>query len=117
MNILLAEDDIAVRLMMRRFLSRNDERNITEAADGGEAVSMICNGERFDLIITDFNMPNADGLEVCRNAKEFQPQATVIMLSGLMCDTLAQRAISLGAHHCFEKPVEFESLERVIKSI
>ncbi|MGE5679369.1 MAG: ABC transporter substrate-binding protein, partial [Bacillota bacterium] len=64
MKILLVEDASVMRKMERKTLDAIGLKNITEAEDGNDAISKLSSGEQFDLIISDWNMPNKDGYEL-----------------------------------------------------
>lgn len=63
-KILLVEDASVMRKMERKTLDAIGMNNITEAEDGNDAIAKLSSGEKFDLIISDWNMPNKDGYEL-----------------------------------------------------
>ncbi|MGE5499328.1 MAG: response regulator, partial [Syntrophothermus sp.] len=63
-KILLVEDASVMRKMERKTLDAIGMKNITEAEDGNDAIAKLSSGEKFDLIISDWNMPNKDGYEL-----------------------------------------------------
>jgi len=65
LEVLVVDDSTMVRKMICRTLNKMDIEKITEANDGVEAVSLI-KIIRYDLIVTDFNMPEVDGHELLR---------------------------------------------------
>ena len=65
LEVLVVDDSTMVRKMIYRTLKKMDIEKITEANDGVEAVSLI-KIIRYDLIVTDFNMPEVDGHELLR---------------------------------------------------
>ena len=70
-SILLVEDDPAVRESIRLLLSI-DRHTVTEAANGREALH-IFTGSRYDLVITDYLMPEMLGDELAQNIKNLAP--------------------------------------------
>nr|HPJ16109.1 response regulator [Spirochaetota bacterium] len=71
-DILIVDDAASIRQALSFVLSNNGF-NVTEAADGDEALEK-CGAKRFDLIISDVNMPNTDGLtfaERLKNNKDY----------------------------------------------
>ncbi|ETR72296.1 MAG: response regulator receiver modulated metal dependent phosphohydrolase [Candidatus Magnetoglobus multicellularis str. Araruama] len=96
-NILLVEDSSMIRKYIRRVLSPLDA-SITDAEDGLIAMHKIKNNS-FDLIITDIDMPNMDGIELCQQLKK---QANtrgipIIMVSTLDADEDIDRGFQAGA--------------------
>ncbi len=63
-SILIVDDSNSVRMAIRMALTGAGYA-VTEAADGAQGLSKA-NGSRFDMIITDLNMPNMDGLSMIR---------------------------------------------------
>ncbi len=110
MQILLVEDDAATRLMIRRVLEK-EGFGVTEAADGVEA--MACFGlAPPDIVITDYQMPRMDGLQLCRELKEargglFIP---IVMLTAGQDSELLRQSLQAGASEFLNKPVQVEEL-------
>lgn len=80
-SIMIVDDDERIRRILSDFLKREGFK-ITEAADGGEAISFF-NGNTadFDLVILDVMMPVADGWTVLRHIKDTSPNTAVMMLT------------------------------------
>jgi len=78
-RILLVEDERAVRETLRLLLSR-DAHTIVEANNGAEAFALFLGG-KFDLVLTDFEMPFVKGDELATKIKRVAPQQPVLMLT------------------------------------
>ncbi len=83
-------------------------RNSAEAADE------IRRGY-FDLILSDIKMPDLSGIDLLKLAREVDPQALVVLMTGYGSLESALEAIGLGAYDYLLKPVEFPQLELVIR--
>ncbi len=83
---ILAVDDDPIVLMSLRNMLELDGGEITVAAGGQIGVDAfeqsLRDGTPYDIVVTDFGMPQMDGREVARRVKELRPQTMVIMLSG-----------------------------------
>ena len=79
-TILLVEDHDDLRGCLRRRLEA-DRHRVVEAADGNEAIRSWSEHQP-DLIITDFNMPRMNGLEVIQAVAAHQPALPIILMSG-----------------------------------
>lgn len=91
---------------------------IVPALGGPEAISLLRsqNAESFyDVVITDCNMPEKDGFDVCREAKGLRFDVTVIMASGLMDERLEEEAICAGVTHCLKKPFTLDKLQQILE--
>ncbi len=62
-KILVVDDSSTMRRILRTTLMRIGYSDVTEAADGAEAL-LKCRGAQFDIVLTDWNMPEVDGLEL-----------------------------------------------------
>ena len=79
LEVLLVDDSAMARKMIGRTLRKMGIENITEACDGSEAIPMI-QSSHYDLIVTDFNMPEVDGSELLRFIRNESNQSTVPVL-------------------------------------
>ena len=87
------------------------------ASDGRQALELL-KQSRYDILLTDIKMPFIDGLELSREARQLQPQLSIMIFSGYGEFEYAQSAISLGVTEYLLKPVDAavfrEALDRVI---
>jgi CheY-like chemotaxis protein len=80
-SILLAEDELLVRLCIAQEL-RNVGYIVHEAADAGEALSIV-GKENVELLITDIQMPGSlNGLELAKQVREAHPHTRIVLMSG-----------------------------------
>ncbi len=86
-----------------------------KAFDGPEAIAMI-DAEHPDLIVTDFNLPHGDGLEILRRAREKPLQIPVIMMTGYHTADVAQAASDAGARAYLRKPFLTRELTQAVCS-
>ena len=81
-NILIVEDEEAIRRVLKKVLSEDDSKNnILEASDGVEAINKI-KTENLQLVICDIKMPKKDGLDVLNFLKSYDDKIPIIMISG-----------------------------------
>jgi DNA-binding NtrC family response regulator len=112
-RILLAEDDNAVRDMLRAALER-DGFEVVPVANVREALSRIAT-ENFDLLLSDLHMPHAgDGFTVVSAMRHTHPNAVTLVLSGYPAIDEALSAIRLQADEVLIKPIEIASLREII---
>jgi CheY-like chemotaxis protein len=72
---------------------------------------------RFDLVVTDFNMPGISGLDVARAVRDAQPDLPVIVVSGYVTDALRAQAAAAGVRELISKPQEVEELRDVVQRL
>jgi len=116
-NILTVDDSASIRLTTRIALT-NAGYTVTEAVDGLDGIAKL-KGGKFDLIITDLNMPNMDGLTMIRQLRQM-PDHTgipVIFLTTESDGEIKQQAKAAGATGWLTKPFDPESLVKVSKKV
>jgi two-component system response regulator HydG len=82
---------------------------VGEAEDGKVALTVLA-GSKFDLIITDLNMPNMDGIELLRKLREQDPDLPVIVVTASDDVSKAVVAMRAGAADYLTKPIDFDTL-------
>ena len=103
-NILIVEDDEAIRRVLKKVLTEDDNKNkIIEASDGVEAINKI-KSENLELVICDIKMPKKDGIDVLNFLKTFDDKIPIIMISGHGDLKTAVMAMRKGAFDFIEKP-------------
>jgi DNA-binding response OmpR family regulator len=112
-KVLLAEDDDAVRDMLRTSLER-DGFEVVAVASVCEALSRIAT-ENFDVLLSDLHMPLAgDGFTVVSAMRHTHPHAVTLVLSGYPELDEALAAIRLQADEILVKPIQIASLREII---
>lgn len=106
-RILLADDDHGVRNLLRTYVELVPGVEVTEAQNGEDAKDLL-DRIRFDLVISDVEMPRADGMEVLRHARASAANATTpfFMVTSHDSDVLVDEAFAQGATDFLPKPVE-----------
>ena len=115
LRVLLAEDDQAVRTVVRRILER-EGFSVMEAANGKEALAVARQGH-FDAIITDVVMPEMGGHDMVRALREEERDIPVLFISGHTDDQVARAGIADGGYAFLAKPFTREALLRMIEGI
>jgi CheY-like chemotaxis protein len=113
-KVLIAEDDDAVRGMLRAALER-DGFDVVAVADVREALGRIA-AESFDVLLSDLHMPHAgDGFTVISAMRHTHPHAVTLVLSGYPALDEALAAIRVQADEILVKPIEIASLREIIR--
>lgn len=115
-NILLIEDEQAIRNVLKSILmDENPKWNVDEAENGAIGLQKIKEKE-YDLIISDIKMPNKDGMEVLSEAIEYNPELTIVMITGHGDVDLAVDAIKKGAYDFISKPPDLNKLLTTVRN-
>ncbi|MCL1062582.1 response regulator transcription factor [Shewanella benthica] len=116
MKILLAEDQAMVRGALAALLSLDGEFEITQACDGNEALSLL-KANRYDLLLTDIEMPGLTGLELAKWCQRQDSPTKVIILTTFGRAGYIKRAIESGAGGFLLKDAPSDSLIHTIKQV
>jgi len=115
-RILIVEDSPTMRALLNSALEGLEiPVKITEAASGFEALRCLPR-EPFDLIVTDINMPDINGLELVSFAKNNNAYRSIplVIVSTEGAERDRERGLELGADAYLVKPFEPESLREVV---
>ncbi|NQT40061.1 MAG: response regulator [Planctomycetes bacterium] len=110
-NVLIADDDKAIRTLLVKGLEAIGVENTTEAADGDEALA-LSQQNKFDLILLDWDMPGKTGLEVLQAIRAEDPQIPVVMVTGEKKRERVLEAANAGATDYVIKPFDLEMLKK-----
>ncbi len=116
-NILLVDDSSTMRKIIGRSLRQAgiDFANIFEAADGLEALEIL-EKEDVDIVLSDINMPNMDGISFLREkaGRDSIKDIPVLMISTETGDDIIGEAKSLGAVGALKKPFTPDKVNEVL---
>ena len=101
-NVLVVDDEKTVCASCRKILTK-EGYNVEVASSGKEALDKI-KGDGFDVVVTDWKMPEIDGIEVARRIKEENPNIEVIMITGYPSVETSIEAIRSGVSDYVPKP-------------
>ena len=115
-QILIVEDEANIRRVLHKILIDVDKNiNVSEAADGVEAISMV-DTQKYDLILCDIKMPKKDGIEVLEHIQNVSTQSAVVMISGHGDLETAVKAMRMGAYDYISKPPDLNHLLQTVNA-
>lgn len=115
-NILIVEDEDAIRRVLKKVLSEeNPKYKLDEAPDGEKAISLI-KIQHYDLVLCDIKMPKKDGIEVLEFVSSYDSSIPIIMISGHGDLKTAVKAMRMGAYDYIEKPPDLNNLLNSVRS-
>jgi two-component system chemotaxis response regulator CheY len=115
-TILIVEDSATTRALIRAVIDELGDVETVEAASGFEALKMLPQQD-YDLIITDINMPDINGLELISFVRN-NPRYThlpIIIVSTERSEEDKKRGMALGATSYVAKPFKSGELQEIIK--
>ena len=115
-KILIVEDEAAIRRVLVKILSEeNDTYQVDEAEDGVAGLEKIKNND-YDLVLCDIKMPKMDGVEVLEAAKKIKPEIPMVMISGHGDMETAIHTMRLGAFDYISKPPDLNRLLNTVRN-
>lgn len=102
-RIMLVEDDRNEQVLLRTMLEGSGHE-VFSANDGEQAFKTYLR-QGIELVVTDLQMPRVDGLELIEALRDLYPDASIIAVSGMGAEKLAEARIR-GAFAAFKKPVD-----------
>ncbi len=113
-HILIVDDDVTFCIMLRTFLEKKGF-SVKEAYSFGEGKKAILTKD-FDVVLIDIRLPDSDGIELLKVAKNRSPHTPVILMTGYGDIRSAVNAIKLGAFEYVTKPVNPDEILWTINS-
>ena len=114
-TVLVVDDEQSMREMLSIMLKR--EGYDVVLADGGKAAVEILRRRPVDLLISDIKMPDMNGIDVLRAAKEIDEGIVGIMMTAFKSTESAVEGLRLGAVEYFEKPFNNERLTAKVREV
>ncbi len=113
-EVLVVDDEPGVREVLVEFL-RGMNLKVASASDGRAAITALeREPDRYWLVLSDLNMPGANGLDVLSAAKTINPALHVVIISGYGSLDTAVNAVRLGAFDYLSKPFTLGEIEMLI---
>jgi two-component system, response regulator, stage 0 sporulation protein F len=114
-RILVVDDEENAREALSKILA-HDGYEVSSAANGVEALNFL-RSKSVELIITDINMPEMNGISFLRELNRKHPDSNVIMLTAYGEVESYLEAMNLGAFEYINKPIKYDELKKVINKI
>jgi two-component system, chemotaxis family, chemotaxis protein CheY len=113
-SILVAEDSTIMRMFLVMNMRRMLRVNITEAENGREALTKLMNG-KFDMLLTDMNMPEMGGAELVRFVRNgLKSDMPIVIVTTMGESKDRDLGMRLGANAYLTKPVDVKELIKTI---
>src|SRR5258706_5603821 len=111
-NLLIVDDELGMRQFLTQLVQR-EGHTVRAAGNGREAMELLQNAPA-DLIVSDVRMPDMDGIELLRAARELLPEIEVVMMTALANVDSAREAFLLGAYDFVQKPFDNDLLKETV---
>mgnify|MGYP003640290964 CR=1 len=117
-RVLLVDDSRLARNHIKRVLNNLGLLKITEAVDGSEAIALL-EDNMFDLVVTDYNMPEVNGKALTRYIRNESKQShiPILMVTSESNDTHLANILTEGVTAMCDKPFEPENVKKILFNI
>ncbi len=112
-NLLIVDDEQSYRQLLT-LVFEGDGHKIRTAMNGRDALEQL-QVEPAEVIITDVKMPDMNGIELLRAAREASPDVGVVLMTAFATVDTAREAFKLGADDFIQKPFDVEELKIIVK--
>jgi len=113
-KVLVADDSSTMRKIILRSLQAVGVQDAVEASDGAQAVA-IFQEQPFDMVLTDWNMPRKNGLEVIREIRALNATVPIIMVTTEAERSRVLEAIQAGVSDYIVKPFTADTLREKLE--
>ena len=115
-KVLIADDSILARKLIKDTLSEIGCNNFIEAKNGLESVEKF-KQEQPDIVFLDIVMPGINGVEATRQIMEADPDAFIVMVSSVGTKSFLQEALEAGARDFLQKPFNGDNLKSIVTKL
>jgi two-component system chemotaxis response regulator CheY len=119
MKILVVDDSSTMRRIIKNTLGRLGHKDILEAEDGAVAWKVMSENEGIDILVTDWNMPEMNGLELVQKvrAEEKYADLPIIMVTTEGGKTEVITALKAGVNNYIVKPFTPQVLQEKLEAV
>jgi len=116
-HVLVVDDDPAIGLIVERLLQTAGYRVTLFEQSPAALTELRHNAAAYDLLLSDFNMPELSGLELAQASAELRPELPVVISSGYLSDEVRQAAREAGVKALLQKEFSVEQLPALVRRV
>lgn len=114
--ILVVDDRLEDRETFKDILESRGYK-VATAKNGREAIELVKEGSKIDIIFLDVKMPEFDGIATFDEIHKLKPDIPVVMMTAYTMDDMVKEALGKGAYACLFKPLDMEALVRLLDQV
>ena len=115
-SFLVVDDSATMRQLIAMILRKMGYSKISDAPNGRVALERL-SSDAPDIVLTDINMPEMNGLEFIEKARAKYPTLPIVILSSFGDDAIRDNGLQLGANGYLTKPLSMPQLAEVLKTV
>ena len=113
-RVLIVDDEESVAIVLAAGLSRSKQYDVETATSGTDALTKF-QANRFDLILTDYRMPDMSGIELSQKIRQIDPQAVIMLMTAYDSSQVRQQADKLDLHEYIQKPIPVADVRAIVE--
>ncbi len=113
LRVLVVDDESLIRWSLAEVLA-DSGYFVDEAGDGASAVSLLSDGQPFDVVLLDYRLPDSNDLHLLETIRSLSPRSTVIMMTAFGTPEMVDGALKLGAYRVVPKPFDVHDMARLV---
>lgn len=113
-SVLVVDDSGTMRKIIIRSLNALGVKSTAEAADGSQALQLF-QGQPYDIVLTDWNMPNMNGLELLKAIRATGSKVPIILITTESEKARVVEAVQAGVSDYLVKPFDTEGLRKKLE--
>ncbi len=114
-KILVVDDDSSFCIMLKTFLTKKGH-SVSEAFSVNEALKVF-SADEFDIVLSDYRLPDGSGLDILKQVKELRSDVGVILMTGYADIRMAVKTIKMGAFDYVAKPINPDEITLTIQNL
>jgi two-component system response regulator AtoC len=113
LRVLVVDDEPLIRWSLCETLEQSGHA-VVEAGDGQSARQALSAGERFDVVLLDYRLPDSNDLNLLAAIRRLAPASAVIMMTAFGTPEVMAGALHLGAYRVISKPFEVDDVAALV---
>ncbi|MGH9942696.1 MAG: sigma-54-dependent transcriptional regulator [Pyrinomonadaceae bacterium] len=114
-QLLIADDEQGIRQLLTLVFKR--EGHAVRVAENGRKALELLRQQPADLVVSDVRMPDMDGIELLRAARQLTPEVAVVLMTAFATVETAREAFKLGADDFIQKPFDVDELKLIVRKV
>lgn len=114
-RVLIVDDEEVIAVTLQAGLAKLPHCEVITASSGQVALQLFAQ-QAFDLLLTDYKMPDMDGLTLAEQVRRLYPQTTIMMITAHNSYELQEEAAHISIQHILNKPVQLGQLRQLATS-
>lgn len=118
-NVLLVDDEMPALRLLQAIMEKYAEHfAVAQSCSGGKAaLSFLKTHDDIDLLLTDISMPDMDGIQLAKKARELRPNIHIVIISGYAEFEYAKGAIEAAVDDYLLKPVSLSHMKKMLQKV